>query len=257
MINDSKLTFIINTIKEAYAIFGKLDKSSLTDKAMFDLVTSTDYNIENYIISKIKEQYPQDRILSEETNSQTIVEQGQSTWTIDPIDGTYNMANGIKIYGIQCAVYIGSALYLAAVYLPHFDELYYAKSGEGAYLNGERLIVKPSPLDHCVVSIGDFPHTRPKDIEQQLKIITGLSTKIARIRMFGAACMDFACVASGKTSGTIIFTQNKWDIAPGILLCKEAGALIKGCNGDYTDESNVVMAVATEELYQTAIDALQ
>lgn len=257
MINDAKLIFIIDTIKEAYAKFGKYDKASLTDKAAFDLVTSTDFNIEKYIISKIKAEYPQDVILSEETNSDTVVAQGQCTWTIDPIDGTYNMANGIKIYGIQCAAYVDGVLNLAAVYLPHFDELYYAKAGEGAYLNGERLRVKPDSLDHCVVSMGDFPHARPNDIEQELKVISCLSTKIARIRMFGAACMDFACVASGKTSGTVIFTKNKWDIAPGILLCQEAGALLKGISGDYTDESNVVIAVATEELYQTVIDSLK
>ena len=257
MIKDPKLTFIINTIKDAYSDFGKYNKASLTDKAAFDLVTSTDFNIENYIISKIKERYPQDVILSEETNSETVVAQGLCTWTIDPIDGTYNMANGIKIYGIQCAMYVDGTLNLAAVYIPHFDELYYAKAGEGAYLNGERITVKPNSLDHCVVSMGDFPHTRPNDIEQELRVITSLSTKIARIRMFGAACMDFTCVASGKTSGTVIFTKNKWDIAPGILLCQEAGALLKGNNGDYTDKSNVVIAVATEELYQTIIDSMK
>ena len=75
--------------------------------------------------------------------------------------------------------------------------------------------------------------------------------------MFGAACIDFAFVASGKTSATVIFTKNKWDIAPGILLCQEAGALLKGNDGEYTDESNVVIASATEELYQTIIEALK
>lgn len=88
-------------------------------------------------------------------NSNTVVE--QCTWTIDPIDGTYNTANGIKMYGIQCAMYEDGKLKLAAIYLPHFDELYYAKFGEGAYLNGEKLNVKKSPLDHCIVSMGDFP----------------------------------------------------------------------------------------------------
>lgn len=257
MINDTKLEFIINTIKEAYDKFGMLDKASLTDKALFDLVTSTDFNIENYIISKIKNNYPQDKILSEETNSQTAVEKDQSTWTIDPIDGTYNMANGIKMYGIQCAMYIDGILNLAAIYLPHFNELYYAKKGKGAYLNGEKIQIKSSSLDHCVVSMGDFPHTRPNDIKQELEVIAALSKKIARVRMFGAACMDFSYVACGKTSATVIFTKNKWDIAPGILLCQEAGALIKGIDGEYTDESNVVIASATEELYQIIINAIK
>lgn len=257
MINDTKLEFIIDTIKEAYDKFGKLDEASLTDKALFDLVTSTDFNIENYIISKIKNNYPQDKILSEETNSQTAVEKGQSTWTIDPIDGTYNMANGIKMYGIQCAMYIDGILNLAAIYLPHFNELYYAKKGKGAYLNGEKIQIKSSPLDHCVVSMGDFPHARPNDTKQELQVVEELSKKIARVRMFGAACMDFSYVACGKTAATVIFTKNKWDIAPGILLCQEAGALIKGIDGEYTDESNVVIASATEELYQVIIKAIK
>ena len=198
--------------------------------------------------------YPNDKILSEETNSDTVVE--QCAWTIDPIDGTYNMANGIKMYGIQCAMYEDGKLNLAAIYLPHFDELYYAKSGEGAYLNDEKLNVKKSPLDHCIVSMGDFPHSRPDDAAQELQLISTLSEKIAKIRMFGAACMDFAFVAAGKTSGTVIFTKNKWDIAPGILLCQEAGALIKGDNGDYTEKSNVVIVASSEWLYKAITDGL-
>jgi len=68
--------------------------------------------------------------------------------------------------------------------------------------------------------------------------------------MFGAASIDFAFVASGKTDGAVIFTRNKWDIAPGILLCREAGAMIMDLNGEYSNNSNVVIAVATNDLYQ-------
>lgn len=255
MINDSKLNFIIDTMKDAYRKFGMLDKNSLVDKAAYDLVTSTDFNIEEYVISKIKENYPQDRILSEETNSSTVVE--QCTWTIDPIDGTYNMANGIKLYGIQCAMYLDGKLNLAAMYLPHFDETYYAKCGHGAYLNNEKLCAKASPLDHCIVSLGDFPHSRPQDMNRELKLVESLAPQIARIRMFGAACMDFAFVAAGKTSGTVIFTKNKWDIAPGILLCQEAGALVRGNNGAYNDQSDVVIAASSEELYQAICNGIK
>lgn len=255
MINDPKLSFIIETVKDAYAKYGKLDKSSLVDKAAYDLVTSADFNIEKFIISEIQKTYPNDKILSEETNSDTVVE--RCTWTIDPIDGTYNMANGIKMYGIQCAMYIDGKLNLSAIYLPHFDELYYAKSGEGAYLNGEKLNVRYLPLDHCIVSMGDFPHSRPDDAVQELHLISSLSKEIAKIRMFGAACMDFAFVAAGKTSGTVIFTKNKWDIAPGILLCQEAGALVMGNDGDYNEDSNVVIVAASDELYQLILKALK
>lgn len=249
----ARLDFIMDTIREAYREYGGLDRSSLTDKAKFDLVTSTDLNIERFIISRIRQNYPEDRILSEETNSHTVVE--ACTWTIDPIDGTYNMANGMKLYGVQCAMYRDGTLDLCAVYLPHFQEMYYAKAGQGAYLNGQRLQVRDSDLEHGIVSFGDFPHSRPTDAKQEMKIIENLSSRIAKIRMFGAACMDFAFVASGKTTGTVIFTKNKWDIAPGILLCQEAGALLKGWDGDYTEESDVVIAASTEELYQAIVES--
>ena len=72
--------------------------------------------------------------------------------------------------------------------------------------------------------------------------------------MFGAACMDFTCVASGKTSGTVIFTKNKWDITPGILLCREAGALIMDIDGEYSENSAEVIAVSSEELYRCIKD---
>lgn len=255
MINDAKLNFMITTIQNAYKKFGVLDKNSLVDKAAYDLVTSTDFNIEAYIIDQIKQAYPTDRILSEETNSSTVVE--GCTWTIDPIDGTYNMANGLKIYGIQCAVYVDGKLDLAAMYLPHLDELYCAKAGCGAYLNGEKIQSKAAPLDHCIVSFGDFPHSRPVDTERELRLISSLVPQIARIRMFGAACADFAFVAAGKTHGTVLFTKNKWDIAPGILICQEAGAFVRGVNGEYDEHSEVVVAAASEELCNAIANGLK
>ncbi|MBQ7383271.1 MAG: inositol monophosphatase [Clostridia bacterium] len=249
-----RLNFITEAIKAAYAKHGQLDENSLSDKSRFDLVTSTDYNIEEYLIGQIRLRYPDDKILSEETNNATVID--GKTWTIDPIDGTYNMANGIRIYGIQCAMYDGGKPVLCAIFLPHFDELYYAEAGKGAYLNGKPIGVKPRDLSHCTVSFGDFPHTRARDFELEHKIMKSLSSKIAKIRMFGAACMDFTCVASGKTSGTVVFTKNKWDITPGILLCREAGALIMDTVGEYSEDSAEVIAVSSRELYDCIRDSV-
>ncbi len=246
-LKNEKTDFIIKTIKTAYEKHGNFNKLSTTDKGKFDLVTSTDFSIEKFIISEIHNKYPKDRILSEELNNQTIIQ--DCTWTIDPIDGTYNMANSIPLFGVQCAMYSCNKLELAAIYLPHFDEMYYAEAGFGAYLNGKQIFVNKTNLEHCIVSFGDFPHARPNDASTEFSIIKNLAPKIAKIRMFGAASIDFSFVASGKTNATVIFTKNKWDIAPGILLCKEAGALVMDLEGVYSADSNVVIAVATQELY--------
>lgn len=63
-------------------------------------------------------------------------------------------------------------------------------------------------------------------------------------------------IAAEKTSGTVLFTKNKWDIAPGILLCQEAGAIVKGLNCEYSKNSNVVIMASSEELYYTIVNGI-
>ena len=239
-------TSIINAYNECFT-----EQMSTTDKDIFDIVTDNDMKIERKLLSVINTVFPDDRILREETNFETIIK--KRTWTIDPIDGTYNMSRGIPLYGVQCALYDDNEVVLSIVYLPEFKEIYTAQKNQGAYLNGKRIIVRNSDLNHSVVSFGDFPHKRPMDFRDEQIIMNDLSFKIAKIRMFGSACIDFAYIASGKTDGTIIFTKNRWDIDPGILLAREAGARIKSLEGDYNRESRVVIATATEELYNAIV----
>ena len=54
----------------------------------------------------------------------------------------------------------------------------------------------------------------------------------------------------------MIYTRNKWDISPGILLCREAGAVLKGEHGAYSEESRVIVAVADNALYECIKDIL-
>ena len=137
---------------------------------------------------------------------------------------------------------------VAAIYLPVFNEMYYATKGGGAYMNGSKISTHFTSLDKSIISFGDFPHSRPNDIRDERIIMNEMYNHIARVRMFGAASIDFAYLASGKTQGTVIFTRNKWDISPGILLCKEAGAIVIGDKGEYTHESRYVIAVADESI---------
>ena len=70
-------------------------KITLIDKADYDIVTELDYNIEKDISAEILKVFPEDRILGEEHSAG--VDVVGRTWTIDPIDGTNNMANGIPL----------------------------------------------------------------------------------------------------------------------------------------------------------------
>jgi len=200
------------------------------EKASFDIVTNIDLEIEKYLIAKIKSRFPEDSILSEEFNSSQKIE--KRTWTIDPIDGTANFSQGSPLFGIQTALIENNEVVMSVIVLPVINEIYYAIKGEGSFLNGKRIEAnKNASLNRALVSFGDFQHNKPFNAVIQHSVIGDLRLKVARIRMFGSACIDLSFVGAGKTDATVIVTKNLWDIAPGLLIAKEAGAVITNIYG--------------------------
>jgi myo-inositol-1(or 4)-monophosphatase len=160
----AELSIIVKAMREAYLAHGSF--SRVNDKAPFDQVTDADVAIEAFLLQRIREHFPKDAILSEETLSHAGI-QGR-TWTVDPIDGTANFAKGFPLFGIQCALFEGGAPVMSAIWLPAFDECYTAVRGEGAYCNGERLTVLPCDPQRALVSFGDYPHSRPEDFAERV-----------------------------------------------------------------------------------------
>ena len=246
---NKELSFITKAIVSSYNKYCNITIKQI-DKADFDIVTELDYKIEKDISAMIQESFPGDLILGEEHSSDTVV--CNRTWTIDPIDGTNNMANGLPLYGVQCSLFDEGQVVVAAIYIPFADEMYSAAIGCGAYLNGKKIQAAKVDLNHTIVSFGDFSHKRQEDLEQEYKVMGHLADKVARIRMFGAASIDYAYVAAGRIHDVVIYTKNKWDIAPGILLCKEAGAetySLHTKDGEYNFDSPSVITTSTRELF--------
>jgi len=69
-------------------------------KSAIDLVTEYDEQSETLITNAIKERFPQDGILAEESG---VIEPGEARWVIDPLDGTTNFAHGLPIFCVSIA----------------------------------------------------------------------------------------------------------------------------------------------------------
>ena len=240
------VAFLKNVLYSAYQNF-KDEIYTVSDKGAFDLVTTVDQKIERFVWEQIQKHRPEDHLHGEEF-SPTEPLCGR-TWILDPIDGTFNFASKSQHFGLQGALWDNGTLKLSVIYLPLIGELYEAERGEGAFCNTKRIRVSDRKPKDAIVSFGDFPHARPIDAKHQKDMMERAFSSIARYRMFGAASVDFAMLASGKTEGVVLFTKNKWDIAPGLLLASEAGALICDEHGDpYSFSSNAIVAVNTKEM---------
>ena len=243
-----ELEFITEKFKEAYTKFAVAGPQDIRSKSALDLVTEVDGNIERFLTDAILAAFPGDKIHAEElSSSQEIVGR---TWVIDPIDGTCNFAHNIPTYGIQCCLFEDGQPQMAVIYLPCQDEMYTAMAGCGCFLNGKQVFVdKTVTADTAVISVGDFTHKSDRLAALQYKAVGYLYPRVAKLRMYGAASVDYAFFVSGRLSATVFTTRNLWDIAPGILMSQEAGAIIMGLDGipyDYSKEG--VMLAANEEI---------
>ena len=207
------LDFLINLVKDAsLLITNDMHVKAKDDKG--DLVTNFDYEIEKYMIENIKKEYPDFAIVSEEFNSNN--ELTENCFTIDPIDGTINFANGIPLWAIQVACIKEGKTVAAVIYMPKFGELYSADEN-GAFLNGNPIHVNNLDIKHGLYNVEG-----PGKLLGQIK----MRDLNRHSRNFYSAAVNFAWTACGKLSGASFVWHTVWDYVPGQFIVEKAGGVI-------------------------------
>jgi len=200
------------------------DKSSATD-----LVTEFDRLAEHHIVSELARLRPDDGVIGEEG---AVSESASGiTWLIDPIDGTTNFVYGLPTWSTSVAALSDDTTLAGAVYAPAIHELYSAARGDGAYLNGDRINRARStrPLETAIVATG-FTYRRELRIAQA-ELVTHLLGAVGDIRRLGSAALDLCLTAAGRVDAYVEEHLNLWDVAAGLLIAEEAGALVSDFAG--------------------------
>ena len=96
-----ELEFLVRIVREAWRACSGTELNT-RDKGAFDLVTDMDFAMERFIDGAIRESFPGDVVVGEELNPLKDLPAGRA-WTVDPIDGTVNMAHGLPLFGVQCS----------------------------------------------------------------------------------------------------------------------------------------------------------
>jgi myo-inositol-1(or 4)-monophosphatase len=156
------------------------------------------------------------------------------TWVLDPIDGTTNFMKGSPLCAISLALLDGSRPMLGIVDLPLLGERYVARSGAGAYLNGQRLhLADDDRLERQLLSITDFAVADDREVENPLHVaaLTRLAPRVLGVRTHGSAALDLAWLAAGRLGATIMLSNRAWDVSAGVLLVREAGGVAYDIDG--------------------------
>lgn len=184
-----------------------------------DLVTQYDTNAEKLIKSVVDENFPDHAFIGEETGINGDIK-NQITWIVDPIDGTWNFAKQIPSFAISIAVHYKGETQIGICLDPISGELFTARKGEGATMNGRKLEVSDvDSLEKSGLSLG--AHIGLHEIE-----------RIAMIRRTGSSVLDLCYVAKGALDGFIDNRQRIWDYAAAKLVVEEAGGTVTDFSGN-------------------------
>ncbi|MEP3346472.1 MAG: inositol monophosphatase family protein [Litoreibacter sp.] len=245
--------------KEIRPVFRNLDLGDIdTKSAPDDLVTVADRAAEVAISAAIRELLPDAAIVGEEAVSAdaSILErvgQGQVV-VIDPIDGTWNFANGIATYGVILSVIEDGVTVFGLLYDPSYDDWVVATKGHGAWFCDAKgmlraLNLAPPPiLSDAFGYVGMYLYSKP---EQAL--IAAQLPAFRRTTSLRCACHEYRAIAQGASQFCLHGMLNVWDHAAGVLVYQEAGGVVRLLDGrDYQPvmREGKLLAAASEGLWQ-------
>lgn len=212
----------------------------VTEKGRHDYVTEVDKLAEQEIIRVIQRAYPEHTILAEESGEHH--GNTDDVWIIDPLDGTTNYIHGFPHFSTSIAFMQKGKLEAGLVYDILRDEMFTAIRGQGAKLNSQRIRVSQQrKLDQSLLGTG-FPYSATHHVKPYLKTFEAIFPNAAGVRRAGSAALDLAYVAAGRLEGFWEFNLNKWDMAAGALIIREAGGLVSDFHGGetYLDSGNII-----------------
>jgi myo-inositol-1(or 4)-monophosphatase len=118
------------------------------------------------------------------------------------------------------------------VYDPMRDECFSAGAGLGARLNGQPIRVSATQsLNDGLLTTG-FPYDIRTGQETNLENYARFALRSQGVRRLGSAALDLCYVAAGRIDGYWEMSIYPWDIAAGVLIAREAGALITRTDGE-------------------------
>jgi myo-inositol-1(or 4)-monophosphatase len=221
--NRPKLTDIENIARQAGEILRAAygTEHQVNHKGVIDLVTETDLKSEQFILGKIEAQFPDQRMITEETDG--LAGSNGRVWYVDPLDGTVNFAHNIPIFSVSLAYVEAGRAELGVVYDPMRDECFSAERERGAFLNGKRLRVSAEmELDQSLLVTG-FPYDIRTNPNNNLDHYAKFALCSLGVRRLGSAALDLCYVAAGRFGGYWEFGTNAYDVAAGALIVEEAG----------------------------------
>ncbi len=198
-------------------------------KSARDVVTEADHLSEALILGGIRERYPDDAQLAEETGEhRATAGEGEAptsgrgrVWIVDPLDGTINYANGIPFFCVSIALVADGRPVVGVIHDPTRGETFSATIDGPATLQGREIHASAKDkLSDFVISMalsGRAVATRARNVRKAIRISRDMGCAALALTYVGNGRFDAALQQGGL---------NVWDVAAAGLIAERAGATV-------------------------------
>jgi len=120
---------------------------------------------------------------------------------------------------------------IGVVYDPHSDEMFTAIKGQGAFMNGERLVVSQAvdTIGDAIINAG-CPADR-NAFETSMRGMLALNGVSRGLRVIACSALTTAWIAAGRLTAHFGYDLSSWDLVAGALLIQEAGGEVTDLDG--------------------------
>lgn len=199
------------------------------EKSNLSYVTDLDNDLERLIRRRLGDRFPDDVLSGEEYGLEG--GSGQRRWSIDPIDGTGNMVHGLPLWAISIGLLAAGEPVLGVIVIPPLNELFWAKKGAGAWLNGKRLAISDADSfhnqDNVCVGTNALRAVDPRSLP-------------GRLRDLGSACCEQTFLAANRLQATTLLGEQAHDVAAGVVITSEAGCHFGTIRGERLSPAEMV-----------------
>jgi len=261
MQNEINIPFILDAVRKVGDVFLKDYKQNVLPANMDDLLKQLE-NIDTLCLSSLREdlalKFPNIpwHIGDEfDTNSQRNPAEHEEYWLCDAMDGAIQYLQHIAGWTINLALVRNGKPFFSVIYDPLANEMFWAKDGEGAFMNDKLLQLSRKTDFAVMLAVFEYGHQDKSNNNLNTKIgstVTKLLDNFGIVRNYGPHGLQLAYVGAGRIDLFVQEDLDTYNWIAGLLIAKEAGAEIlttAGTSWKWGSESLLVASKKTTEKY--------
>jgi 3'(2'), 5'-bisphosphate nucleotidase len=194
-------------------------------------VTTADRAANRLIVRGLRQQFPGDGVLSEETGDDATRLGRRRVWIVDPLDGTREYMSGIPEFCVMIGLAVDGEAVLGVVYNPATDTLYGGVVGGEAFIEErkERGLLRLVDEGGATVRlVGSRSHADARLLRIQREL------EIGNVRVAGSVGVKCALIARGECDLYVhpVAYLSEWDTCAPEAVLRAAGGVVTDCYGD-------------------------